>query len=114
LPGVAMNVAMIVHGEEALLATGFIFAFHFFHNHMRPENFPLDTVVFTGRLPLARFMEERPEEYERLVKQGRLDEILAEPPSRRARTLATVFGFIAYFIGLMLVAAILGSFLFAT
>jgi cytochrome b subunit of formate dehydrogenase/nitrate/TMAO reductase-like tetraheme cytochrome c subunit len=113
LPGSTFNVAMLVHGEEALLATGFIFAFHFFHNHMRPENFPLDTVVFTGKLPLARFMEERPEEYERLVKEGRLDEILAEPPSRRERTLATGFGFAAYIVGLVLVAAILMTFLFA-
>jgi cytochrome b subunit of formate dehydrogenase len=113
LPGSTFNVATIVHGEEALLATGFIFAFHFFHNHMRPENFPLDTVVFTGRLPLERFKEERPAEYERVLAEGRLDEILAEPPSPRARLLATVFGFAAYLAGLVLVAAILGSFLFA-
>jgi cytochrome b subunit of formate dehydrogenase/nitrate/TMAO reductase-like tetraheme cytochrome c subunit len=111
LPGSFLNIAMIVHGEEALLATGFIFAFHFFHNHMRPENFPLDTVVFTGRLPLARFEEERPEEYERLVEEGRLEEALVPPPSRRARLLATAFGFTAYAIGLVLVVAIFWSFI---
>lgn len=106
LPGEFLNVAMIVHGEEALLATGFIFAFHFFHNHMRPENFPLDTVVFTGRLPLARFQEERPEEYRRLVEEGRLEDLLADAPSRRARLLAAVFGFSAYAAGLVLIGAI--------
>ena len=106
LPGSFLNVAMIIHGEEALLATGFIFAFHFFHNHMRPENFPLDTVIFTGKLPLKRFEEERPKEYERLVAEGRLEEILTDPPSARARIFATVFGFIAYIVGLILVIAI--------
>lgn len=109
VPGSFLNVATIVHGEEALLATGFIFAFHFFHNHMRPENFPLDTVVFTGRMPLARFEEERPEEYRRLVEEGRLDAVIADPPTPRARRLALVFGFAAYFVGLALVAAIFWS-----
>jgi cytochrome b subunit of formate dehydrogenase len=113
LPGWVLNVATIVHSEEALLATGFIFAFHFFHNHMRPENFPLDTVIFTGKLPLARFEEERPEEYGRLVEQGRLEEVLAEPPTRRERLLATAFGSVAYAAGLVLVVAILWSVLFA-
>lgn len=110
LPGSFLNIAMIVHGEEALLATGFIFAFHFFHNHMRPENFPLDTVVFTGRMPLDRFEEERPAEYRRLVAEGRLEEIVAEPPSRRARLFAALFGYTAFAIGLVLVIAIFGTF----
>ena len=106
VPGVFLNIAMIVHGEEALLATGFIFAFHFFHNHMRPENFPLDTVVFTGKLPLERFAEERAEEYRRLVEEGRLEAALTDPPSPRARRLAAAFGFTAYAAGLVIVAAI--------
>ncbi len=112
LPGAWLNVAMIVHGEEALLAIGFIFAFHFFHNHMRPENFPLDTVIFTGKLPLGRFEEERPEEYRRLVEEGRLEEILTEPPSARARLLSNTFGFISYAIGLVLIVAIFTTLLF--
>ena len=40
---------MLVHGEEALLAVGFIFTIHFFNGHLRPEKFPMDTVIFTGR-----------------------------------------------------------------
>ena len=106
LPGAWLNVAMIVHGEEALLATGFIFAFHFFHNHMRPENFPLDTSIFTGRLPLERFKEERPQEYERLVDEGRLEEALVPPPTPRARLYASLFGYAAYIVGLVLIVAI--------
>jgi hypothetical protein len=111
LPGSVLNLAMIIHGEEALLATGFIFAFHFFHNHMRPENFPLDTVIFTGRLPLERFREERPAEYSRMVSDGRLDTMIVEPPSMRAQLAATVFGYCAYLLGLLLIAAIFWSLL---
>jgi hypothetical protein len=80
---------------------------------MRPENFPLDTVIFTGKMPLERFREERPDEYRRLVDEGRLDEVVTDPPSRRARTLAAAFGFAAYAAGLVLVVAIFGTFLFS-
>ena len=106
LPGEVLNIAMIVHSEEALLATAFIFSFHFFHNHLRPENFPMDTVIFTGKMTLARFKDERPLEYERLVVEGKLETIFADPPSRMARILSRSFGFAAYITGLILVIAI--------
>ena len=57
-------MALLVHGEEALLAVGFIFTIHFFNGHFRPEKFPIDTVIFTGSLPEAEWREERPGEYE--------------------------------------------------
>jgi cytochrome b subunit of formate dehydrogenase len=106
LPGVVLNLAMIIHGEEALLATAFIFAFHFFHNHLRPENFPMDTVIFTGKMTLARFKEERSVEYERLVAENKLDAVLTSPPTRRQWLVSRVFGFAAYISGLILVVAI--------
>jgi cytochrome b subunit of formate dehydrogenase len=106
LPGVVLNLAMIIHGEEALLATAFIFAFHFFHNHLRPENFPMDISIFTGKITLSRFKDERYAEYERLVSEGKLDTILTNPPSRTARTVSTIFGFAAYISGLIMVVAI--------
>lgn len=111
LPGVALNLAMIIHGEEALLATAFIFAFHFFHNHLRPENFPMDIVIFTGKMTLSRFKEERPVEYERMLNDGTLDTILTDPPSRRARLISKGFGFLAYISGLIMVIAIFVSLL---
>jgi hypothetical protein len=43
-------VAIIVHSDEALLAVGFIFTIRFFNGHLRPEKFPMDPVIFTGRL----------------------------------------------------------------
>jgi cytochrome b subunit of formate dehydrogenase len=106
LPGVALNLATIIHSEEALLATGFIFAFHFFHNHLRPENFPMDISVFTGKVPLERFKEERPAEYQRLVDEDKLNDVLTDPPTRTTRLWSNIFGATAYIIGLFLVVAI--------
>jgi len=79
LPGSFINVATIVHSDEALLATGFIFTVHFFNTHLRPEKFPMDTVVFTGRMPLAEFKRDKPAEYDALVKAGRLGDYMVEP-----------------------------------
>jgi cytochrome b subunit of formate dehydrogenase len=106
LPGVVLNLAMIIHGEEALLATAFIFAFHFFHNHLRPENFPMDISIFTGKMTLAKFKDERKSEYDRVVSEGQLETIMTYPPSRKARLFSKIFGFAAYISGLILVVAI--------
>jgi cytochrome b subunit of formate dehydrogenase len=102
LPGWALNAAYVIHSDEALLATGFIFLFHFFHTHLRPEAFPMDTVIFTGRMPLETFKHERPLEYERLVKEGRFDEFLVPPPTPEEFRRAYVFGFAALTIGVVL------------
>jgi cytochrome b subunit of formate dehydrogenase len=101
-PGWVLNAAYVVHSDEALLATGFIFLFHFFHTHLRPEAFPLDTVVFTGRMPLEAFKEERPLEYARLVAQGKLEERLVPAPTAVELRVAYVFGFAALITGIVL------------
>jgi len=44
------NLALFVHGAEAALAIGFIFAVHFFNGHLRPGKYPMDLVIFTGSL----------------------------------------------------------------
>jgi cytochrome b subunit of formate dehydrogenase len=102
LPGWALNAAYVIHSDEALLATGFIFLFHFLHTHLRPESFPMDTVVFTGRMPLATFKHERPLEYERLVKEGKFEERLAPAPTALELRLTYIFGFAAVAIGVLL------------
>jgi predicted CXXCH cytochrome family protein len=79
LPGVALNIALVIHSNEALLAMGVIFIFvHFFSAHVRPESFPIDKVIFTGSLPIDHYKDERPLEYARHVREGTLDEVLIE------------------------------------
>jgi cytochrome b subunit of formate dehydrogenase len=113
LPGWMLNVATIVHSDEALLAAGFIFTFHFFHSHLRPENFPLDPVIFTQRLPLSRFKAERSREYQALLDRGELENHLVDPPSKWYARVVLVFGIAFFVIGLVIVGAIAFSLLAA-
>jgi cytochrome b subunit of formate dehydrogenase len=109
VPGWVFNIATLIHGEEALLAVGFIFTIHFFNGHLRPEKFPMDSVIFTGRVTIEEMVEERPDEYARLVKAGRIDELasVAAPPwvyrlGRSAGTIAVVLGLLM--VGMILYA----------
>ncbi len=111
LPGWALNIATIIHSFEALLATGFIFSIHFFNSHVRPENFPMDTVIFTQRLPLSKFKEERAREYEQLVENHELDKHLVAPPSKWYSKAAFLMGSIFLSIGLLVIIAIIYSLL---
>jgi cytochrome b subunit of formate dehydrogenase len=70
LPGWTINVAHIIHSDEALLAAGFIFTFHFFNVHFRPDKFPMDRVMFSGRISRSELMNERKKLYDRGVSTG--------------------------------------------
>ena len=59
LPGWSINLALIIHCDEALLAAGFIFTFHFFNGHFRPDKFPMDPVIFSGRITEEEMKDER-------------------------------------------------------
>jgi cytochrome b subunit of formate dehydrogenase len=113
LPGSFINVATVIHSDEALLATGFIFTVHFFNTHLRPEKFPMDTTIFTGHMPLAELKRDKPLEYEALVASGRLEAQLEEPqPEIVVRTIR-VFAWIALSIGFSIVVWIIYAMLFA-
>ncbi len=89
VPGIFLNIALVIHSSEALLAMGVIFIFvHFFSAHLKPESFPIDKVIFTGSMPVDHYREERPLEYARRVREGTLDDVLIE----RKVTWRTLFG----------------------
>ncbi len=113
LPGWWINVATIIHSDEALLATGFIFTIHFFNTHFRPEKFPLDPVIFTGRMSLQELEHDKPALYEKLLSSGELERNLADPPSPGFVLAVRVFGFTALAVGFTLVLLIIYAMLFA-
>jgi cytochrome b subunit of formate dehydrogenase len=113
LPGWAVNVATTIHSDEALLAVCFIFSVHFFNTHFRPEKFPIDTVIFTGGMPLEEFKADRPREYEQLVATGQLQQNLMPAPVPLAVKMWRRLGFTALGIGLALIALILYAMIFA-
>jgi cytochrome b subunit of formate dehydrogenase len=106
LPGCAINVALLVHSDEALLAAGFIFTFHFFNTHFRLEKLPMDTVIFSGRISKAEMLHERKRWYDRLVKEGRLDEHRVRDEWQRWKRIAKTFGYGFFGLGLILLAMI--------
>ena len=112
-PGWFINVATIIHSDEALLAVGFIFTVHFFNTHLRPEKFPMDIVIFTGQMSLEDFKEDKPAEYEALVKSGELEKYLVEPYPPIVIRAVRAFGWTALTIGFAIVLWILYAMLFA-
>ena len=112
LPGWALNVATVIHSDEALLAVGFIFTIHFFNTHFRPEKFPMDTVIFTGTIPLDEFKIDRPREYAELVASGKLQERLTTPPDPKSVHKWRVLGAIALTLGIGLVVLIIYTSIF--
>jgi cytochrome b subunit of formate dehydrogenase len=110
LPGWVFNVATIAHGEEAVLAAGFLFTVHFFNNHFRPDKFPLDIVMFTGSMPLEEFRKEHTVEYDRLVKTGQLEKYLVEAPSQPMTLASKILGFTLILCGLILLVMVATGF----
>jgi predicted CXXCH cytochrome family protein len=111
LPGWVINVATIIHSDEALLATGFIFTIHFFNTHLRPEAFPMDPVIFTGRIPLTELEHDRPGEYDELKGTDELSQKIVPPISEKKLKWIYVFGMTCLAIGMSLVAMIIYSML---
>jgi cytochrome b subunit of formate dehydrogenase len=101
LPGWAFNVATIVHSDEALLATGFIFTVHFFNTHGRPEKFPMDFVIFNGQIGKEEMLEERGDQWKRYEEQGITEQFACKKNSGALyEFLFKGFGFSAVLIGI--------------
>lgn len=106
LPGWSINLAHLIHSDEALLAAGFIFVFHFFNSHFRPDKWPLDPVMFSGRVTAEEMKHEHPAQYERLVASGRLEELEFKDEWHQWKWVFNTFGVIAIVIGVGLAVAI--------
>jgi len=113
LPGSFINVATIIHSDEALLATGFIFTVHFFNTHLRPEKFPMDTTIFTGHMPVAELKRDKPREYAALLAAGELEQHLEEPQPAIVVKAFRAFAWTALGIGLSVVVWIIYAMIFA-
>ncbi len=106
LPGWVINIALLVHSDEALLAAGFIFTFHFFNTHFRIEKFPMDTVIFSGRVSKTEMLHERKRWYDRLVAEGRLQDYAVKDEWEGRKKIAKSMGFFFFGTGLVLLVLI--------
>jgi cytochrome b subunit of formate dehydrogenase len=112
LPGWVFNIAMVVHGEEAVLAAVFLFTVHFFNNHFRPDKLPPpDVVMFTGSQSLQEFRHEHRAQYDRLVATGQLEKYLVDAPSAPFTLASKILGLTLIVFGLSLLTMIAIGFL---
>ena len=104
-----LNVAKVIHSTQALLATGFVFAIHFFSIHFRAEKFPADMSLLVGLVSEEEMLEERPEYFERLRREGRLEQLRTVVPSRTRLILTLLAGFLALGVGIALLTAVIAA-----
>ena len=109
-PGWLINAAHIIHSEEALLATAFIFTVHFFNTHLRPGAFPMDDVIFSGHITEEKFEDERQLQKENLIK-NEYEKMLVKPQKVWKRRFLKTIGYTFLFIGVaLLILIFLGTF----
>ena len=80
--GGAISAALVVHGDEALLAVGWIAVVHLFNVHLAPWAFPMNPAIFTGRMSAAHYAEEHPLEWQRLESARAGSRQQQTPPAR--------------------------------
>jgi cytochrome b subunit of formate dehydrogenase len=107
MPGWMINVSLIIHSDEALLAAGFIFTVHFFNTHFRLEKFPMDTVIFSGRIAKSEMIHERKRWYDRLLAEGRLESFRVKDEWDAWKGIAKTFGYLFFGLGVVLLVLIL-------
>ena len=110
LPGWALNAALVIHSEEGLLAILFIFSIHFVNTHLRPDSFPMDMVIFTGRESEEEFKTRRPDEYQRMIAEGRAATRITDAPPKWLINFSRVVGFTALAIGVILLVLTLSAY----
>jgi len=59
VPGWWLNIALVLHHDEAFLAMGYIFLIHFTVAHLRRSRFPMDMAIVDGCMPMEEVRHER-------------------------------------------------------
>ncbi len=70
LPGWAVAMALVAHRGLAVLSIGFVVMVHFYYGHLAPRAFPLNPVIFTGKMKKEKYKEWFYLEYQRLTGQS--------------------------------------------
>jgi predicted CXXCH cytochrome family protein len=79
LPGVVVAGARVIHGFEATFAVSVVVLWHSYGVILKPEVFPLDTSIFTGKMSVERLKHEHELEYEELLAKGEIEAIPDAP-----------------------------------
>ena len=63
-------VLATAHRDEAVLATGFILIVHMYYGHLQTTAFPVNTVMFTGKMLKSKYKEWFGREYAQITGEG--------------------------------------------
>jgi cytochrome b subunit of formate dehydrogenase len=106
LPGWMLNVILLLHRAEALLAMLYIFIIHFTVGHLRHGMFPMNECMFAGSVELEELQKEKPMWIVRLKEEGKLEKAVVPAPPPWFRVVYFIFGFLALGTGLYLLSII--------
>jgi len=102
VPGWTLNIAVLLHRAEAILAISYIFIVHFSVGHLRPSNFPMNEAMFAGSISMEELAEEKPAWFDRLKNEKKLETAKVNPPSLLYKIIYFIFGYAALGFGLYL------------
>ncbi len=68
LPPETIQIAYLMHSDEATLALGWIALAHMYMVHYGPAKFPMDWIWLSGTATEIEWIEERPRSYRRIIK----------------------------------------------
>jgi formate dehydrogenase gamma subunit len=67
-----LDLSILIHGMEAILATLAIIVWHFYAVHWKPGQFPMSRVWIDGKMSNVHLKHEHRQQYEELVEAGKL------------------------------------------
>jgi cytochrome b subunit of formate dehydrogenase len=76
------NLALLVHGWEGLLAFLAIILWHLYNVHLKPGVFPMSRVWLHGKISLRELKQHHPHEYERWLRQQRVQRAAEQAAAR--------------------------------
>lgn len=70
LPKFFLDITLIVHGYQGLLAFVILLFWHVYNEHLHPSVFPMNRAWLTGKVDAEWLRQEHPLEYEKLKQEG--------------------------------------------
>ncbi len=70
LPKFVLDLTLVIHGYQGLLAFVILLFWHLYVVHLHPSVFPMNGAWLTGKVDAAWLKEEHPGEYEKLKGEG--------------------------------------------